>query len=190
MKRAFTLAELLIALGVVGVLAAILMPVIQHITPNQDTVMAKRVFFTVQNVVSELINDPACYPDKTASTGSDRAFGFEDGYGYEGCTYWDSNIDTEGNANDKFLTLFMNKVDGEGTNDSFTTKDGVVWTAVTKSFSKTGTKPSDRYLKLKADVNGSEADGDFTMQIDSDGKITILDDWAKEAVKVTKSLSD
>ena len=195
MKKAFTLAELLIALGVVGVLAAILMPIVHHIAPNQDTVMVKRVFFMTQNVVADLINDSACYPDKTGNIGSDKAFGFDDKYGYEDCTLWSSEsyISGGGSANNKFLTLFKDKVDGEGSLTAFETKEGVKWTVGTKQFDQTiGDKP-DKYLELKADVNGDDDNSDctvFTMKIYVDGKIEIVEQCAIDAVKITKNLSE
>ena len=84
-KKAFTLTELLVALGVIAVLCAILIPIITNIMPNQKTIMAKRAFYTAQSIVSELINDEACYPDKTQAT-TDMRFGFDDYKGYPNCT--------------------------------------------------------------------------------------------------------
>ena len=43
-NKAFTLSELLIALGVIGILCAILLPVIFNLMPNQNTMMAKRAY--------------------------------------------------------------------------------------------------------------------------------------------------
>ena len=71
-KKGFTLAELLIALGVVGILVAILMPVIFSIIPDQNEIMAKKAYYTVQSVVSEMINDGSCYPDQTHAKRSYR----------------------------------------------------------------------------------------------------------------------
>lgn len=83
-SKAFTLTELLIALGVVAVLCAILMPVVNSLRPNQNIIMAKRAYYTVQSIVSELINDDSCYPDKTLSV-SDPRVGFDDYFGMEAC---------------------------------------------------------------------------------------------------------
>ena len=83
-SKAFTLTELLIALGVVAILCAVLMPVVNSLRPNQNILMAKRAYYTVQSVVSELINDDSCYPDKTLSV-SDPRVGFDDYYGMEAC---------------------------------------------------------------------------------------------------------
>ena len=84
LSKAFTLTELLIALGVVAILCAILMPVINNLRPNQNILMAKRAYYTVQSIVSELINDNSCYPDKTISV-SDMRVGFDDYFGMDGC---------------------------------------------------------------------------------------------------------
>ena len=138
--KAFTLAELLIALAVIGVLAAILMPIVFNIIPDQNALMAKRAYFSTQTVVSELINDDSCYPDQTYVI--NPRIGFEDGYGYVNCEKWGGNaeteqyINTEGSPVMKFATLFADSLDvkkGTYSADSgnkgatFTTKDGMVY---------------------------------------------------------------
>lgn len=72
LNKAFTLTELLVALGVIGILCAILLPIIFNIMPNKSTIMAKRVYYTVQTVVSDLINDEACYPDLTSASDTEK----------------------------------------------------------------------------------------------------------------------
>ena len=92
-KKAFTLTELLIALGVIGILAAILLPVISNLLPDQNVIMAKRAYYAVQNVVSDMINNADCYPDKSRSSFSDhgkhfKRIGFDDGFRYPNCSDW------------------------------------------------------------------------------------------------------
>ena len=94
-NKAFTLSELLIALGVIGILCAILLPVIFNLMPNQNTMMAKRAYYIVQSVVADIINDEACYPDKSSATTADKRLGFDDGYGYSNCTLWGGGAHTE-----------------------------------------------------------------------------------------------
>ena len=155
MKKAFTLTELLISMAVIGVVCAILVPIVFNIMPNQNALMAKRAFYTAQSIVSELLNDEACYPDKTkGSAGINRAttvrrVGFDDGFGYSGCEKWggstatSNTITTEGSPNEKFVRLFANlmnrssdtigsKKEDENNSDkitsyNFTTKDGIDW---------------------------------------------------------------
>ena len=88
-NKAFTLTELLVALGVVAILCSVLLPVIFNMMPNQNTIMAKRAYYTVQSAISDLINDEACYPDKTsASVASEKRIGFDDAEGSPNCLDW------------------------------------------------------------------------------------------------------
>ena len=59
-NKAFTLTELLIALAVIGVLIAILLPVISNLMPDQNSLMAKRAYYAVQTITSDLLNNEAC----------------------------------------------------------------------------------------------------------------------------------
>ncbi len=222
-NSAFTLTELLIALGVIAILCAILLPVIFNLMPNQNTIMAKRAFYATQSVVAELINSESCYPDKTSSAEGKRV-GFDDGYGYPNCTLWGGDfntgtIETEGSNVTKFKTLFEDKIGvldpaTKVPTDSFTTTaDGMVWAFSNAGFSHTGTGGS---ILLTVDVNGSDdpncgsggANYDtelgnggadcgsktnldrFQMRIYGDGGISIVDDWAKDAVKVNKDITE
>lgn len=229
MKRfnnAFTLTELLVALGVVGILCAILLPVIFNLLPNQNTIMAKRAYYTVQTVVADMLNDEACYPDKTSANVGDRRVGFDDGYGYVNCRLWGGSKNTNtiqdpgGNANTKFATLFTDKIDldgamsGNGTGTvKFSTKDGMDWAMTSGGFSSVD-NPNAKAL-LVVDVNGTKGEPNcgqnstadalgsngnctnrtsgwdrFTIEVYADGKIDIADQWAKEAVKVDKNLTE
>ncbi len=218
LNNAFTLTELLVALGVVGILCAILMPVIFNLIPNQNTIMAKRAYYTVQTIVSELINDEACYPDKTSSI-TDKKVGFDDGAGTANCLKWGEAYINGGDQNTKFRTLFLDKLgkDAVGAGTVFNTDDGMDWVFTSTNFTTTGTDGGFTYLTV--DVNGSDepncsnghsysgefksgTDGNctsrktgfdrFRMKIYGTGKVQIDsgDKWAIEAVKVNKSLTD
>ena len=230
-NKAFTLTELLIALGVIGILAAVLFPIISNIVPDQDVIMAKRAYYTIQQGVADLINDQSCYPDLTNASESEKKDGFDDGAGYEGCNDW--NQDKTANSALKFATLFSKKTDyvedddgniasgdwkvrelGEdeepddiaiGDNDlNFQTKDGMSW-YITSDGS---------YNYILVDVNGADGDNcfqseisgisdkvapecasgenpdKFAVRVKDNGHLTILDSWAKDAVKVNKNISD
>lgn len=157
-KKAFTLTELLVALAVIGVLIAILMPVIMNIMPNQKDLMAKRAYYTIQTVVSNLLNDSACYPEDT-EVGDDELL--NNGYGYPDCDLWGGNvatqatITTEGEAGTKFFTLFRDKLQlnpdepGNPANEimTLTTKDGMKW-----AFASDG----GGQFTIAVDVNGDD----------------------------------
>lgn len=165
LNKAFTLTELLVALGVIGILCAILLPIIFNIMPNQNTIMAKRAYYTVQTVVSDLINDEACYPDLTSAAAAERRVGFDDGFGYPNCSAWGGNahaetITTEGNANVKFKTLFLDKlgrtgVDATQENTTFTTADGIQWSIHTMGFATKNN--NDALALITVDTNGKSS---------------------------------
>jgi len=214
-NKAFTLTELLVALGVIAILCAVLLPVIFNLLPNQNVIMAKRAFYATQTVVADLINNEACYPDKTSLT-TDKRIGFDDGFGFPNCTKWNTAITTEGDATTKFITLFTDKLGNDTTAKEtvFTTDDGMAWVFTSPAFAHSGDGGS---IKLTVDVNGvgekpdCGSSGDystefgsgggegcssktnldrFQMTIYGNGKIEIADDWAKDAVKVNKNITD
>ncbi len=230
-KKGFTLTELLIALGVIGIIVAILVPIIFNLIPDQSVLMAKRAYYSIQTVVSDLINDEGCYPDKTQSAGADRRVGFDDGYGYANCLKWGGSNDTRQYINSedavaKFATLFADKIDlkeGSTTSSSqvlkitnFETKDGMKWYiypfsgyggSVIKNKYNDLRAITDLFAIIEVDVNGdgntpncgqsvmtSACEGtarnfdQFAVALSTDGKLTILDGWARSAVKVGKDL--
>ncbi len=226
-NKAFTLTELLVALGVVGILCAILLPVIFNLLPNQNVIMAKRAYYAAQTVVADLINDEACYPDKTSSADNKRV-GFDDGFGYPNCTLWGGSankdtIETEGTDSTKFLTLFEEKLgvlpDTNVPVETFTTSaDGMMWAFSSKSFAKaSGGSINGGSIRLSVDVNGTDdpncgsngadystefgsggsdcATRDtgfdrFQMIIYGNGRMEIVDDWAKDAVRINKDITE
>ena len=177
MKKAFTLTELLIALAVLGLLIAVLTPVISNLIPDQNALMAKRSYYAAQTIVSELINDEACYPDMTQASyynaesggydNSNKRIGFDDGFGYQDCYLWGGSgspavaegqpavdyINSE-NALNKFTTLFKSKLDVRETKEdgSFVTRDGTHWVIV----SSLTANNKNSYLTISVDVNGDE----------------------------------
>lgn len=165
-KSAFTLAELLVALAVIGILIAILMPLIMNIMPNQKVMMAKRANYTIESVVSNLLNDSACYPDE------DDRVGLANGWGYADCDLWGGNenpgtITTEGNPAEKFATLFKEQL--QLVKDSFTsangawkfkTKDGMSWviqhTSEPWQSANNNHPKTPGYITIAVDVNGDD----------------------------------
>lgn len=212
-KKAFTLTELLVALAVIGVLIAILMPVIMNIMPNQKDLMAKRAYYTIQSVVSNLLNDSACYPEEVDDSGNEIV-GFANGYGYADCDLWHDNIDEQGDVGEKFFTLFFDKLQrnpdnmGDPTTDPtgrLITKDGMVWYFQNEA--------GNNRFTVAIDVNGddrgggadtnigpvSEFEGRPTncqrdcdiavFEIGYDGDVRPLGGWTTQAVRADRSIN-
>lgn len=205
-KSAFTLSELLIALGVIAILTAVTMPIVSNMLPDQNVLMAKRAFYTTETIVSNLINDDFCYPKQKSKVG------FDDGLAYSRCEKW-KFIEGQAEKNDikkKFLTLFSDKLDIKDVSEDLKTiytKDGMKWI-----FSNTSTftnNNKESHIDLTVDVNGDKdpncgqetlstkcSDTErkngfdrFSMEIYANGKIKILDCWAKMSVRTDKKLT-
>ncbi len=56
MKKAFTLSEALVTLAIIGVLAAILIPVIDNVRPDKDKVTYKKALYSMQSAVSNAMD--------------------------------------------------------------------------------------------------------------------------------------
>ena len=145
----------------------------------------------VQNAISELINDPACYPDKSKAIGSERRLGFDDGYGYENCLWGrdiaPESIATEGSATLKLRTLFADKI---GVVDKslqelsvqtsevpwFSTPDGMSWalgTGYLDYYPHSGTDAHAKggnncYTHILVDINGKDK-GNNCFKLDGPG---------------------
>ena len=61
-KKGYTLAEALIALGVIGVLAALMLPMINKIKPDTTKISYLRVYDAINEAVDIMINNQMVYP--------------------------------------------------------------------------------------------------------------------------------
>ena len=121
MKKGFTLAELLVTLGTIGVLAAITAPMITGLMPDKNKMMVIKAYKTLSDINQELLDDPSIY--------------FSDGncVGFN-CTnnpyikeYENISFDTAIEKYRKLLKLKMHTDDSSSTNYDFVTSDGIAW---------------------------------------------------------------
>lgn len=56
MRKAFTLSEALVTLAIIGVLAAILIPVIDNVRPDKDKITYKKALYSMQNALSNAMD--------------------------------------------------------------------------------------------------------------------------------------
>lgn len=61
-KSGFTLTELMIALGILGVLSALVLPMLNGNSPNRNRMMMKKAYYTIEDIVGQLINNDIYYP--------------------------------------------------------------------------------------------------------------------------------
>ena len=191
-KIGFTLSEVMVTMGILGVLAAILIPAVMSVSPDQNKVMLKKAYYTLEKAVSDLINDDSNYPLDPPGTTTDTGQTVSQGFHYKtaGGTAIPAN-------NNKFCYLLSESLNTVGTVDcdpagsgastgmSFTTSDGMLWTIYDSTFELHATN----YLQVAVvlvDVSGPNK-GDncdynggagkhpdqFKFRIRYDGKMTI-----------------
>lgn len=172
--KGFTLTELMVAMGVIGILVAVVTPAIMKTRPNKNKMMIKKSFYTAEQIVSTLINDERLYPDmkeicdRGVVEGEDPtkvycAFGFDydNSVRYEGETYA---------GNTKFADLFASRLNvktEDETNHIYYTTDGIkwdlsqtvgAWTKGQDTPGKFGNQTNAAGVgKITVDVNGEEA---------------------------------
>lgn len=126
LKKGFTLAETMITLGILGVLAAILIPSVMKLSPDNNKVMFKKAYYTLERAVTYMINNDTNYPASITTPD-----GLLKGFNY-----------TKATSNDRnkfcyFLSDMMNIIGspvcpalgaaGKSDLGSFQTSDGIKW---------------------------------------------------------------
>ncbi len=145
-KPGISLAEMLLALAILGILAAILMPVLKSAQPDKLEALHKKGNYIVEHVVADIAFDEDLYPPTQTKTG----LGSIGAVTVDGVTYA---------GEEKFCELFasrVNKAPGSTTNCSagkktFTSIEGIDWYLPISNFD--GSKP---YEEIKFDVNGAQ----------------------------------
>ena len=201
--KGFTLAEVMVALAVIGVLVAVVTPAIIKTKPNKNKMMVKKTFYSVEQIVSSLINDARLYPDYTdgCDDGDDTTvcyYGFDDTskVKYDGEEFVGAN---------KFRGLFkakMNVSRADASNEYiFYTNDGVKWDL---SGATGWTQVANNTKPITIDVNGDgapncrqSAEGcsatnfdQYIINIQTNGKLRIdaADAEAQKYIEINTSL--
>ena len=173
-KKAFTLAETLIVLSIIGVLALIVLSTLQNSAPDKNKAMFKKAYSITERTVAELVNDETLYPYDL------------DRIGFLNVDVVQIPGTTEAAEGDtKLCKLFTSKLNllgepvYENNTCTFETTDGVFWTM------PTGIDDFADKKTITVDVNGTQnepnlASGDkqdiFSINIYSDGRVNVSND--------------
>jgi len=67
-RKGFTLTEVMVTLGLLGIIAAITVPAVMNIAPDTNKIMFKKSYSTLEKAIDEMINDESLYPSDTTWT--------------------------------------------------------------------------------------------------------------------------
>lgn len=175
-KKGFTLTEVIIVLVILGVLALILVPNIKKMMPNDHNIKYKKAFYTIQEIINDIINDP------NTCQNADYAASVWTPYNgdnilttcYDGTTA--RNLDVE-----ICKRLSTNQTcNDSGENTDILTTDGMRWNLPGKSLVDTSHNDwtSDNIIYVDVDGgtgtldnSGINKDGIYKITISANGKV-------------------
>ena len=188
-RYGFTLAEMMVCLAVLSIIATMLIPAIMQVKPAKNKILFKKAYYLAERIVTELVNDEDMYATKLGKEGFDEIE--------------PAAIDSSISGNTKFCKLFATKVNTVddvpncvSNQIAFISSDGIEWIMPITDFTTDA--------KIKVDVNGSDkkpncmynktdpekcSDPDiFEIFIKKDGKMYVKDEKAKEYLKTNDTL--
>jgi len=62
MKRGFTLAEILISVGIIGVVAALMLPMVNKYKPDENKIRFLQTYTTIMEIMPGIVNNKDAYP--------------------------------------------------------------------------------------------------------------------------------
>ena len=155
--KAFTLAEILVTLALVGILTATLVPNVMKVLPDKNKVMFRKAYHSLEQAVHLMINDNNLYPGDQLTAGVQRGFNYTDDTGGSGttnkfCYHLVDSLNTIGATSCPTTTTES----ARGINIA-TTSDGITWYISLIGTTPTGQFPmTNHYMtKILVDVNGS-----------------------------------
>ena len=164
-KKGFTLAEELLVIGLLGVLSAILIPVINNVRPGGNRALFRKAYASVEEIVNDMITDESIYPsdEMTTLTLNGNKYKYPIGFAYT------TDITGETGSVDKFCYYFtkhLNTMSTSCPNRNWggdikaiaVTTDGMSWYLSyfgNSQFDVNAPGSREYYTKIIVDVNGA-----------------------------------
>ena len=198
MKKGFTLNEVLITMAVIGVIAALTIPMVNSIKPDANKTKYIKAYNALATLTAEILDDSALYYTTYNATG-EPCVGLA-------CSskpvVAPLNTDNYSGRN-KFPMILSTKlnVSGDVANDSangtvsFTTVDGIQWNFTTDNDYKTtlqiNVNPNDNNASHNCVYSADcTKPNQFTFEIDNDGGIRPTDSLGQAFLENSTNMND
>ena len=165
-KYGFTIAELLLTIGIIGVLLVLLIRSTILVQPNQEQIMLKKAYHELSRIIYELINDDDVYPEIGDRAKLGQYLANTNAYTYKGESYQGESKFCELAGTKLYLQssrICNSEHEKLNNNGHYTTHDGIVW-----SF------PITTFTQHQLDQDGNETEeiieATGTVYIDVDGE--------------------
>ena len=189
-KHGFTLAEVLIALGIIAVISALTAPSLTNLMPDKNKAKVIKLYSTLNSINQELLSNTSLYPGEWSESDQDGTYACEGfdctGYVLDPTLRGMVNNISELSLSSKYPNLLRTKLEiSEGADfenykdkHTFTTIDGVKWivefgyedqggTFITFDLDSSDDSPDCYYNKTD-----SKKPDQFYFQIEQTGKHT------------------
>lgn len=189
-RKGFTLSELIVALGIIGVVAAVAAPMINGIIPDKDKVLVLKVKRELSLINSDLLNNPTYYP-KYDSTGT-KKIGLDN---TDISSDWPSSMDYTASNKYPLLVASQLSLTGDPATDGekiiiFRTNDGLSWkfdTTTAPPYILTVDKDGFYVGKNSSAVKNADQ---FVFNIDTRGNVTGADALTRAYLNNPHKLND
>jgi len=203
-KKGFTITEVLIAVGIIGIISALMVTTFNNVKPDKDKVMYLKAYDALTEAVEKMVNSPGIYSGITKYTYSgsvERSFDVSkypmlDLQAPTSPNYQNSTPNPYNGAI-KFANLLADALNGERkancganvTSCKFTTNSGAyTWTVTPKYPKKLGNAISTKskvsyYNIITLNINGT----DYTFNVCADGEIRVADKKGATYIKNRKN---
>lgn len=202
--KGFTLAEILVALGVIGIIAAMVIPSIHSSMPDKDKGKVLKAYKLLNEINSEIFSDPSLYM-LNDNCAQNVLYCIDKPLDKDVNTTHNNNNYEGLNKYPYLLAENMNlsvPISTSSSNYTFTTADGLGWTLVSKAASVAGISGAvPAFYTVTIDVGNPKRQacvystsctnpGRFQFRVQSNGSVTAVDNLTRAYLMNPNNLSD